>query len=222
MKIRTLVLAAATVFGVSPFAMADAVKSGTIYRLGGTAVGQPISGAVVTSTIDHIPFRVNAAGSITFTVLSYEQSGFFTAPIDMNGDGEIAFIDSYVRVFRNDGSLDAGDHLGANDDAGVVNPGSINTRDSFLSLVLPVGNYILTIGAPFHSIGDAIAGVNPTGSPMTVGPASAYQLRVNDHGDYRVTIGGNVTLIPLPPAAWGGAATLAGLGLFRIARRRGN
>ena len=51
---------------------ADLVINGTIFRTGGAAVGSEFSVVNVTTTVDHIPFMVNTAGTIVIDVMSSE------------------------------------------------------------------------------------------------------------------------------------------------------
>ncbi|MBL8746068.1 MAG: DVUA0089 family protein [Phycisphaerae bacterium] len=172
---------------------------GTILRTDGAPVGAPW-GSLASSTIDKIFFRVNTAGTITMDVLSWEWNYTTNMRVDVNGDGEFAFLDPEIRLFRDDGSLDAGDHLGSNDDSSsTFADGSVDRIDSFMSMALPVGDYILCIGAHSSSftIANAIAGMNPAAmTPATTNGTLAFT--INDHGDYRVTFTGDVSIIPAP------------------------
>lgn len=205
--------------GLASTAFGDAVLNGTIYHLGGTAVGTPSEDSLggVISSIDKIYFTVNTAGQIDMDLLSWEFDHANGVLADVNGDGEIAFFDTYIYLFNNDGSLDAADYIISNDDWGNAADGSVYIYDSFLSLNLGAGNYILTVGGFNHDVNDAIAGVNPgTGGgyyPITSDANAAFT--VNDHGDYRVTFTGDVTVVPVPSAA-----ALLGLGGLVAARRR--
>lgn len=195
-------------------AMADAVHNGSILRLGGEPVGTP-NPSDMSSTVDHIAFTVNTAGYITFDALSWEYDFDNGLLVDVNGDGEYAFIDPLIRLFRDDGDLTADDELGANDDSSdTLSDGSVSSLDSFLGLDLEVGNYILTVGGYYYDIDDAIAGMNPSGSyPVTADENG--DLFASDHGDYRVTFTGDVTVVPAP-----GAGALFAAGLIGIASRR--
>ena len=41
-------------------------------------------------------------------------------PSDLNGDGEITFLDTYIYLFRDDGSLDSSDYIAHNDDSATT------------------------------------------------------------------------------------------------------
>ena len=59
---------------------------------------------------------------------------------------------------------------------------------------------------------DALTGVGANGKPFTLGPSQLSS----------ATVSGNLIgpVIPLPPAAWSGPATLAGLFAFSRLRRK--
>jgi hypothetical protein len=160
-------------------------------------------GSQSSTTVDHWGFTVNAADTIVMDILSYEGSG---SGVDVNGDGEIAFFDPHIYLFRDDGTLNISDEVNANDDAPSPNgfaDGSITTHDSYLSEFLPVGNYILAIGAFSLStanaiLGDNSGGVNATGWPSTV---DGTDIVPNDHGDYRITWTGDITITSDPGTA---------------------
>ncbi len=67
-----------------------------------------------TVSVDRIGLNVLSDGPVVFDVLSWEQGiespgGHTNAPIDLNGDGEIAFFNAELFLFRDDGSLDESD-----------------------------------------------------------------------------------------------------------------
>ncbi|MDJ0866083.1 MAG: thrombospondin type 3 repeat-containing protein [Myxococcota bacterium] len=68
-------------------------------------------------SVDRHALTVHAAGDVVFDVLSWEQDdeppsgGHAGAPIDVNGDGEIAFFEAEVFLFRDDGLLGEGDFI---------------------------------------------------------------------------------------------------------------
>ncbi len=179
----------------------DVALNGSILHLGGTAVGEPndFSGDVVSS-IDQIRFTVNTASVISFDILSWEDDASLTG-FDVNGDGEIAFFDSMIYLFQDDGSLDVADLIDENDDSLLTTgDGSISSFDSFLSATLVPGNYILTVGGFYHEATDAINGINP-GLGGGFYPSTLDGLggtMVHDHGDYRLTISGDVSLTAVP------------------------
>ncbi len=200
--------------GVSPVEV-----NGTIDRV--TLGGGPITG----STIDRIQFTALDAGHYEFNVLSWEVAFDFGVPAggptgtatDVNGDGEIAFLDTHIRLFRHDGVLSSDDHVRGSDDEFVRNrafaDGSLYGYDSYLRVFLDPGDYVLAVGSYFLSTSSVIAGVNTFSSTY---PATwddgAQALLPSDHGDYRVT----ATYLPTP----GSAALLAMAGLVGIGRRR--
>jgi hypothetical protein len=221
-KMKKLIVFVGMIFNmvIGSASHGDAVVNGSVLRLGGTAVGQPndFSGGVV-STIDHIKFSVNTPGIVTFDILSWEDD-LSPAGFDVNGDGEIAFFDSMIYLFFDDGSLDLTDFIDGNDDSvGLPTDGSISTFDSYLSAILLPGNYIVTVGGFYHDPTDAINGINPGNGlgfyPNTVDGAGGTL--IHDHGDYRLTITGDVTLFAVPEP---NTALLSALGLLAFIRIR--
>ena len=79
---------------------------------------------------------------------------------------------------------------------------------------LAAGNYMLVIGAYDYGFNEINAGINT--SAASFGPYSwnGTDMVVSDHGDYRITITGNV--VPTPAAA----AALGLGGLATLLRRR--
>lgn len=206
---------------VSAVAIGDTIVAGNITEvLDGT-------GDRIGSSVDHWSFTVNTAGIITIDTLSWEgHSDFDEEPeigeahdenTDVNGDGEIAFIDSYIYLFHDDGLLDSDDFIAENDDSDdTFDDGSISFLDAYLSINLDAGNYILAIGAYDLDQEDAINGFNTeTGYPVTVDEFGDF-LEI-DHGDYQITFSGDVTVsaVPVPAAAWLFGSGLIGLFGFR-------
>jgi hypothetical protein len=178
--------------------------SGTIYSLQ-TPAGPH------GSTVDHWKFTVTEPNSpVDIDVLSWEEDlqGNY---VDVNGDGESAFFDSYIRLFRDDGSLDVADLIAENDGGfATFGDGSVHYLDSIISTALDTGSYILAISSVFLSTSDAIGSTNPNGTSIfTYDPSSGFL--THDHGDYRITFTGDV-LVPESPglalAAIAGATLL--------------
>jgi T1SS-143 domain-containing protein len=165
------------------------VVTGIIY---GTAYlnqgqGEDSEGEPPTSTVDSWFFTVNSAGNIIIDTRSMEPNG-----IDVNGDGEIAYFDPYIYVFTNDNGQ-PGTLIASNDDSSsTYGDGSIHAYDSYLSLNLPAGSYILKIGAYYLSEEEARSGVNQD-SYYPIG-----QYGPIDHGDYQITFHGDVTVTAGP------------------------
>ncbi|MDJ0866902.1 MAG: hypothetical protein QNK03_12390, partial [Myxococcota bacterium] len=66
---------------------------------------------IYSVSVDQFDLTVRSAGEVVFDVLSWEQEddppdgGYRGAPIDVNGDGEIAFLAAELFLFHDDGSL---------------------------------------------------------------------------------------------------------------------
>ncbi len=109
--------------------------------------------------------------------------------IDVNNDGEIAFLDTYTYLFHDDGSLDAKDYITSNDDSDLTfGDGSVYRYDSYLEADLEPGKYVLAIGCFFLSQDDAIDRFNNLNNCL-LGPNGP-----SNHGDYQVSFGGNVSV----------------------------
>lgn len=196
------------------------VVDGTIVRVTPQAGEPDFNGA---STIDRWYVTVDTAGVYSFNALSWEvqfaeaDRGTMGTATDVNGDGEIAFLDTYLRLFRDDGDLNKSDQIGYNDDRGNFGPanadGSIYLYDSYMSRHLEAGNYVLAIGAYHMSVADVLLDLDVSNNfyPVTWDDTLQDYLP-SDHGDYRLTMG----LVPAP----GAAALMALAGLSGLRRRR--
>ena len=93
----------ATLLALASLSSAAASLEGNIRALHDQA------GARIGSTVDHWTFTARSTGLVAIDVLSWEApAGIAT---DLNGDGEIAFFDSVIYLFRDDGVLDASDFV---------------------------------------------------------------------------------------------------------------
>lgn len=176
------------------------VANGQIEMVGGGSV-----------SVDYWAFDVATPGAVTIDTLSMYSYDYY--------------MDPHIRLFANDGVLDAEDEIAANDDSDFTyDDGSVHSYDSYLSVNLNAGSYLLAISMFQLDTTEAVAGVNDLiqfrcDSAVT-GPC--------DHADYQITFTGVASVdgatataaspVPVPPAAalLGGAVLMLG-GL----RRRG-
>lgn len=162
-----------------------------------------------TITVDYWNFTVTEAGTVTIDVLSWERDPDEWFWVDVNNDGEDAFIDSSIHVFKD--TLSADNIYASNDDStgNFGNDGTIRGNDSYISMNFEPGNYIIAISScgysPYFSVDEAVAGVNE----KAIVP---YAKAAGEYGDYRITVTGNVSAVPVP-----GAFCLLGAGLLALA-----
>ncbi len=162
-----------------------------------------------TISVDYWNFTVAQAGTVTIDVLSWEKDPDDWSWKDVNQDGEQSFIDASVHIFK--GSLSSGNIYVSNDDnfASLGNDGTIRGNDAYISQDFEAGDYIIAIsscGYPpgYFSVDEAVAGLNQ----IAIIPYSEGE---GDYGDYRITITGNVSAVPVP-----GAFFLFGAGLLGL------
>jgi len=91
------------------------------------------------TAVDVWSIEVITSGTFIFDVLAFESRG-----IDYFGNGEFNdTLDSFLYLFATDLS---GALMGFNDDSGSSNDGSTSYLDSYMSLALNAGTYVLAIG----------------------------------------------------------------------------
>lgn len=212
------------------------VSSGTIY----SHTAADASGA--GTTVDYWYFSLASAANIVLDVRANEgyTAGWGQHPdnyVDLNGDGEITIADTQFRVFQDTVSLDT-EVISADDSPSYTIPGntngwadgSLNTRDSYLSTALDVGNYIVALGDYKLTSEKAVAGFN-AGDALTgaTGVNTVTGAIGQNHFDYQLTLTAtdyatgaalpvslNVAAVPVPGAVWLFGSALAGfLGLRR-------
>ena len=154
-----------------------------------TETGSVDEGPNGSSEIDFYSFNVTALGTVTFTV-DAQGIGF------MGSD-----LDSFLVLAVDDGDRSEDDVIATNDDGG---PGF----DSFLSIVLDVGSYLVGVSSCCISPSEFVAGEN-----LSIG--------FNDTNPvYQLTIDGNVSTAAAVPAPASLALVSIGLLGAAFARRR--
>ena len=183
-------------FGVTlMLGLAVAPQSKAALLFPGTIYADPV-------TIDYHRFEVVTSGTIDIDVLSQNVLG---------GDvGGFSALDSEIFLFAFDPFGDLGllgTLLGEDDDGGLGSDGSTSDRDSFLSLFLLSGDYVVAISDFALNEANVRDGINNTSMPGTF---ANYEIRIS--GDTRL------------PTAVSEPATLGllGFGLLAVwaARRR--
>ena len=208
-----------TVFFIilSSSSFAAIIYKGTIYWVNGEPIGN-YTHDVTATTVDQIYFTVNSPGDIEIDILSCEETSLGSFE-DINGDGEIAWIDPYIYLFHDDGFVDPSDFIAENDDSlHTFADGSFSAYDSFLSLHLDAGDYVLAVGDYDLSLLAAVVGII---SSESYGPYTSDWV-VADHGDYQVTFRGDITLTtPVLSSIWlFGSGLICLLGFRRKFRKR--
>lgn len=213
---RIIICLLAGIFCAS-LAKAGLITEGVIERLGPDQ-----------SSIDLWGFSTSG-GNVVFDLLSWEIDATTDLAQDVNGDGELAFLDTYIYLLRDDGNLSTDDEIGRNDDSfsNLGSDGSIDGLDSFMSIDLAAGDYLLAVGAFGLSMNEIIAGINQSNFyPDTCSGGIGEvcdQIRA-DHGDYRITWTGDISLTQNPGVVIStpepGTLAMLSLGLLSIGLSR--
>jgi hypothetical protein len=157
--------------------------------------------------------------------------------VDLNDDGEAAFIDSFIYVFESNPAARGGlgDLVALNDDDDLGEgggDGSFSSLDSFLRLSIPAGDYVVAVSTFHFSESEARSGMNLVfDGPFTI-REDQTDWENFDHGDYRIVAfydapipsrgdaifvaEDTIRVIPAPVSI--GAFGLAGLALRRRCR----
>lgn len=158
-----------------------------------------------STSVNYWRFNVSSPNTVTIDVASF---GVRLG----NGYGGVSRLDSHMRLFDYDANGSQG-FLGAqvaeNDDYfGVSVDGSISTLDSFLSVSLERGSYILAISDWYLSEAEARSGVNRGSFSGT-------------YGNYELSFTGvDLAPVPLPAALPLLTVALGGLGVAARRRRK--
>lgn len=168
------------------------------------------------TTFDTWNINMPVAGAFTVDVRAYEASqsnintaGYYAA--DLNGDGELTWLDPDTHFYLNDGHLDATDALVRCDDTGnncpvyqngltaLTSPvtvvshaqaetfvdGSIHfRRDPWFDVTMAAGSYSYLIADYSLSTAEAASGIN--GNDNFSAP-SGFANPILDHADYQIT-----------------------------------
>ena len=201
--------------GLTPFSGAQAgtqVVSGTIFKID------------AGTTVDYWRVDMPTAGTLTVDVLAYESTTNLLANgRDLNGDGEITFLDPDTSLFKYSGfPLKADDWILRCDDVGNSNgvcagttgiaDGSINNRDPYFTVNLAPGSYMYVLGDYRTTVDEGIARLNAGDTIRNGGERGAYRITFSSDSAFAVTA------VPEPETY---AMLMAGLGLMGfIARRR--
>lgn len=213
---RIIICLAASIL-CSGFANAGLITEGVINRLGPDK-----------SSIDLWGFSTSG-GNVVFDLLSWEVEATTGLARDVNGDGDLAFLDTYIYLLRDDGDLSTDDKIDRNDDShtNLGSDGSINGLDSYMSIDLAAGDYLLAVGAFGLSMNEIVAGINssvfyPDSCAGDIGE-ECDRIR-SDHGDYRITWTGDVSLTQNPGVVISvpepGTLALLSLGLLCVGLSR--
>ncbi|MEM9840423.1 MAG: VPLPA-CTERM sorting domain-containing protein [Pseudomonadota bacterium] len=152
-------------------------------------------------TFEGVIDEIQGSPELDFYSITVTNPGTYTFEVDGNGSGFMnSDLDTFVMVAVDDGDRSVDDIIDANDDGG---PGF----DSFLSLDLGVGTFLVAVSQCCISGDEFVSGVN---SSTTLFPGNnVYRLRIN--GDFDTT-----PEVPIPA----GALLFAGPAAFAALRRK--
>ena len=198
MRPISLVFAAFLILTLSQEVEADTTVVSTLEILPGIAA---TPGGDATE-VDYWKFTVLTDGVVTIDILSDSW--------DADMDGVAHYMDPTISLFVDDGSLDSVDLVAANDDGPPGTDGSriryLNTAyDSYLSVFLTAGDYVLSITDCCATDADVLSGINlgsyfpGVSTDGGVTEVWNYQGCVLDcsFADYQIMFIGNIVVEPM-------------------------
>jgi len=153
--------------------------------------------------VDVWNIEILSNGTFIFDVLAFE-----TSNTDFFGNGQDNdSLDSYIYLFANNlnGAL-----MGADDDGGLGNDGSIYSFDSYMSLALNMGSYVLAIGDYNLNETEARAAFNGNNAADT--SLGRYTISISSDADF--SVGGATPPSAIPEPSTFAIFALGLVGLF--------
>ena len=174
-----------------------------------TAVSGTINKVATGTTFDTWHIHMLNAGSLSIDLLGYEANAAGVTA-DLNGDGELTFLDPETNFYKDTGNpLAAADFLARCDDVNnncptvnnatltltdsyitTGNPigsadGSLHKRDPFFTVTLAAGDYLYLVADYRLTPAEAVSGIN---GGDTFSTPSGFVNPIVDHADYRITL----------------------------------
>jgi hypothetical protein len=168
------------------------------------------------ATVDLWYFSVASPGAVDIDIDSWEHD--YSLPVgshwvDLNGDGEAAFVDTSIFLYHDTGVLSGASFIDENGN-NFVHGDSVYFADSFITNILPIGDYVVAVSTCCSFNVADVAGPH---SYVTSDGTDIFQTFTS--GDYEIVITGpGVTAIPEPSTVM--LLALGAIGLVGSGRRR--